>query len=329
MKNEFTYKIPQSKVKEILKLDSLQFQELKRVFNLNTVEPVSFNILRGFISYQKRLNKTDIDIESLKLDEFIVKNDDLKTFEFEKDIPEPKKIKVSRNEILIEKKTIKVQKRKAVKQTISKIKKDSSPKQIGRKARVFTPEEDKKILDFFHSDWYKNQNKNKHKNPYTMQKLCKDLKASDRKVISRRASELGFTNFVLPAASREFTNKELDLLKECLGKYKATKIQSILKENGFKRSIVAINVQVQRLQLSLKLTGKGDLSLRLMAEAFGVDAHFFSNNESRIKKLKPTKTSKELIFTRENIKKYVIENPYDFNMGKVNNKFLIELLTGE
>lgn len=44
--------------------------------------------------------------------------------------------------------------------------------------------------------------------------------------------------------------------------------------------------------------------------------------------LNPTKTNKELIFTRENIKKYVIENPYDFNLGKVDNKFFIELLTG-
>lgn len=321
MKNEQTYLIPQDKVKEILKLDSQEFQELKRVFNLNTVEPVSFNNLRGFISYQKRLNKIDLEIESLKLDEFIVKDDDLKTFE--KDIPEPKKIKIYKP-----KKTV-VKAKTTTTTTVEKVKKTrpTTNNKAGRKARTFTAEEDKKILEFYNSDWYKNQNKNKHKNPYTMEKLCKDLKASDRKIIARRASELGFKNFVIPAASREFTAKEIELLKDCLGKFQATKIREILKQHGFNRSIVAINIQVQRLQLSLKLTGKGDLSLRLLAQGFGVDTHFFSNNEHRMKALNPIKTNKEFIFTRQDIKKYVIENPYDFNMGKVDNKFLIELLT--
>lgn len=321
MKNESIYQIPQDRVREILKLDSLQFQELKRVFNLNTVEPVSFNILRGFISYQKRLNKIDLEIESLKLDEFIVKNDDLKTFE--KDIPEPKKIKIYKEKKVIKKAVEK----KPTTTTVEKLERPKRIKKGGRKARIFTPEEDKKILDFYHSDWYKNQDKKTHKNPYTMKQLCIDLNVNDRKNISQRASELGFTNFVLPSCNKEFSQEEIELLKTCLGKYKTAKIQSIFKLHGFNRSIVAINVQVQRLQLSLKLTGKGDLSLRLLAEGFGVDTHFFSTNEKRMKVLNPTKTSKELIFTRKNIKKYVIENPYDFNMGKVDNKFLIELLT--
>lgn len=67
----------------------------------------------------------------------------------------------------------------------------------------------------------------------------------------------------------------------------------------------------------------------MLAEAFGVDTHFFSDSEERMRALNPAKTNKELIFTRENIKKYVIQNPYDFNLGKVDNKFFVELLTGE
>lgn len=319
MKNEQTYLIPQYKVKEILKLDSQEFQELKRIFNLNTVEPVSFNNLRGFISYQKRLNKIDLEIESLKLDEFIVKDDDLKTFE--KDIPEPKKIKIYKT-----KKTV-VKAKTTTTTTVEKIQRPKRIKKGGRKARLFTADEDKKILEFYHSDWYMNQNKNKHKNPYTMQHLCKDLNINDRKIVAKRASELGFTNFILPGESKEFTAKEKELIKECLGKFQTTKIREILKQHGFNRSIVAINVQVQRLQLSVKLDGKGDLSLRLLANGFGVDTHFFSNHEHRMKALNPIKTNKEFIFTRENIKKYVIENPYDFNLGKVDNKFFIELLT--
>ncbi len=160
-----------------------------------------------------------------------------------------------------------------------------------------------------------------------MQDLCKDLKASDRKMIAIRASELGFTNFILPTGSRDFLPEELELLKKCIGKYQTGKIQKIFKQNGYQRSIVSLNVQLQRYKLSCKLDGRGDLSLRLLSEAFGVDGHFFCDSEARLKILKPTKTNKELIFTRENIKKYIIENPYDFNLGKVDSKFFIELLT--
>ena len=177
MKNDTTYQIPQDRVRDILKLDSLQFQELKRVFNLNTVEPVSFNILRGFISYQKRLNKTDIDIESLKLDEFIVKDDDLKIFE--KDIPEPKKIKIYKEKKVIKKPVEK----KPTTTTVEKLERPKRIKKGGRKAKTFTPEEDKKILEFYNSDWYKNQNKKTHKNPYTMKQLCIDLNVKDMKNI--------------------------------------------------------------------------------------------------------------------------------------------------
>lgn len=198
---------------------------------------------------------------------------------------------------------------------------------IFKKPRVWTPEEDEKILNFYNSDYYKNpQNKNL-KNPYTMKDLCKDLKVKDKKTIVKRASELGFKNFSMPK-QREYSDEEKELLKSCVGKYQTSKIQKIFKEHGYSRSIIALNIEIQRLKLSRKLNGKNELSLRMLAEAFGVDTHFFSDSKERINALNPTKTNRELIFTRENIKKYVIENPYDFNLGKVDNKFFIELLTG-
>lgn len=323
MKNDIVYKIPQIEIQKFFNLDNKEFQELKKQVGINTVEHLNQNNLSCMISFFRKVNnKDDLDIKNFNLKLFEVKEHEEVKLEEIKDIPEPKKIKIYK-----EKKT-KFKKARPIEDVSSLTPTRKINKNRGVRKRIFTEQEDKKILEYYNSDYYKNPQNKSIKKPYTLKDLCRDLGASDRRMIANRASELGFTNFSLPLANRTFTDKELELLKTCLGKYQTSKIQKIFKEHGFTRSIVALNVQIQRLKLSTKLDGRGDLTLRLLSEAFGVDTHYFTDNEARMRALNPTKTNKELIFTRENIKKYVIENPYDINLGKVDNKFFIELLTG-
>uniref|UniRef100_UPI004047323E hypothetical protein n=1 Tax=Aliarcobacter sp. TaxID=2321116 RepID=UPI004047323E len=198
-----------------------------------------------------------------------------------------------------------------------------------RKRRVFTEKEDKKILEYYNSEFYKNNKIELGKKPYTMKDLCIDLNVKDRKVIVQRASELGFTNFVTTKVGNEYTEEELEILKANVGKITTKKIQQLLKEKGYQKSIVSINVKLTRLNLSLKLDGTNDLTLTLLAKALGVDLHNITDNKKLMADVNPEKTKKELIFKRENLKKYIIENPYDLNFGKIDNKFLVELLVGE
>ena len=325
MQNDLTYKIPQSEVMKILKLDPYEFQELKRVFNLNSILPISYKQLRGFIAYQNRVSSTIINIEELKLDNFIINENELKILEKE-EIPYPKKIKVYKTPVKPK------PKRKAEQKTKNKtpIKPKPKPKVYKTKPRkIFTEEEDKKILKFYNSDYYLNPFDKSMKNKYTMTDLCRDVKVKCRKTIARRASELGFTNFKLPMTHRIFTKEEIELLKKYAGKIKTAEIKNIFKKHGYSRSIVSLNVQLRRLDLSCKLDGTNDLSLRMLAEVFGVDTHFFTNNEFRMEALKPVKTNKEFLFKRDKIRDYIINNPYDILLGKIDNKFLIEILTNK
>lgn len=311
------YKIPQDEIKKFLKLDGKKFHEIKKQIGINTIEPLNEKNLTTIISFLNKTGETAPTINEIDLKKYVANEYDICI----KDIPEPRKIKIyKQKKTKVHKVTVKINDEK---EDLEKVVK------VHGKKRIFTAAEDKKILDFYNSVYYKNpQNKNL-KNSYSMQDLCKDLKASDRKMIAIRASELGFTNFILPAANKEFSKEEIELLSSCIGKYQTSKIQKIFKQNGYQRSIVSLNVQMQRHKLSRKLDGKGDMSLRLISEAFGVDHHFFSDSVARLNSLNPTRTKKEMIFTRKNIKKYIIENPYDFNLGKVDNKFFIELLTEE
>ncbi len=388
MKNDITYKIPQSEIQNFFNLNNKDFQELKKQVGINTVEHLNQNNLSCMISFFRKVhNKNDLDIRNFNLKLFEVKESEQIKLEEIKGIPEPKKIKIYKEKKVVLKpkpieqssfisyasmkeasiafnrdrlklyystkrvlsindKCIPFNISKSFQANIRDIKSRFAEKikiylysngetynkiertTVFKQPRIWGKEEDEKILNFYNSEYYKNpQNKNL-KNPYTMKDLCRDLKVGDKKTIAKRASELGFTNFSMPK-QREYSIEEIELLKNCVGKYQTAKIQKIFKEHGFQRSIVALNIQIQRLKLSRKLDGKNELSLRMLAEAFGVDTHFFSDSEERMRTLNPAKTNKELIFTRENIKKYVIQNPYDFNLGKVDNKFFVELLVGE
>lgn len=198
-----------------------------------------------------------------------------------------------------------------------------------RRKIVFTSKCDEKILDYYNSDFYKYHKTIDGKPPYTMKDLCRDLKVKDRKIIAQRASELGFTNFVAPKVGNEYCDEELEILKANVGKINTKKIQQLLKEKGYQKSIVSINVKLTRLSLSLKLDGTNDLTLTLLSKALGIDTHVITDNKNLILQVKPEKTNKELIFTREKLREYIIQNPYDLNFGKVDNKFLVGLLVGD
>lgn len=379
MKEEPIYKMDQEEIQKLLKLSNQEFQDLKRVFNIQTKEPLSFNQTRGFISYLQRTSKVAIKIEDLNLKDFKpVEN--LQITKEILDTPEPKKIKIykeKRQKVILKNKTdvdlFKTQEEAAIAYHLEnkniywainnfeidkkhkfdnsgsfsfnfkKIKKLHPKGKVflftdntyyekitinSRKKISFTPEQDKKILEYYNSDFYKYRKVENGKIPYTMKDLQKDLKVKDRKIIVQRASELGFTNFVVPKIGNEYCEEELKILKENVGKITTKKIQQLLKEKGYKKSIVSINVKLTRLSLSLKLDGTNDLTLTLLAKALGVDAHVITDNKKIMAFLEPEKTKKELIFTREKLKKYIIENPYDLNFGKVDNKFLVDLLVG-
>jgi len=189
--------------------------------------------------------------------------------------------------------------------------------------RVFTKEEDEKILKFYNSDFYLSQRKESFNNPYTCKDLCKELKI-DKKLAAKRASELGFTNFKKPKES-DYSEEELKILEIYASSKTTLEIKRILKEAGFTRSIISINVKLTRLALSRKLNGSGDLNITLLAKAMGVDTHFFTEPK-RLAKLKPTFESNQYVISRNNLRQYIIENPYDFNMAKVDAKFIIDLL---
>ena len=191
--------------------------------------------------------------------------------------------------------------------------------------RVFTEEEDKKILEYYNSDFYKNQNKSNFENPYTIKDLCKDLKA-DKKLIVKRASELGFTNFKKPA-EKDYADRELEILSKNVNIKTPTEIKRLLENEGFKRTIISINVKLTRMNFSLKLNGTGDLNITLLAEAMGVDTHYFTDNKERLKKLNPKFDNNQYIISRRSLREYIINNPYDFNIGKVEPKFFIDLLS--
>lgn len=379
MKKELIYKMDQEEIQKILKLTNQEFQGLKRVFNIQTKEPLSFNQTRGFISYLQKTSKTDIKIEDLNLKDFKpVEN--LQITKEILDIPEPKKIKIykeKRQKVVLKNKTdidlFKTHEEAAIAYRIEnkniywatnsfeidkkhkfdnsgsysfnfkKIKKLHPKGKIflftdnsyyekvtvnSRKKIAFTPEQDKKILDYYNSDFYKYR-KVENGKTYSMKDLQEDLKIKDRKIIAQRASELGFTNFITPKNGNEYSEEELQILKENVGKITTKKIQQLLKEKGYQKSIVSINVKLTRLNLSLKLDGTNDLTLTLLSKALGVDPHAITDNRNLMAKVNPEKTNKELIFTREKLKNYIIENPYDLNFGKIDNKFLIELLTGD
>lgn len=380
MKEEPIYKMDQEEIKKLLKLSNQEFQDLKRVFNIQTKEPLSFNQTRGFISYLQRTSKVAIKIEDLNLKDFKpVEN--LQITKEILDTPEPKKIKIykeKRQKVILKNKTdvdlFKTQEEAAIAYHLEnkniywainnfeidkkhkfdnsgsfsfnfkKIKKLNPKGKVflftdntyyekitinSRKKIVFTPQQDKKILDYYNSDFYKYKKSINGKESYTMKDLCKDLKVKDRKIIVQRASELGFTNFITPKNGNEYSEEELQILKENVGKVTTKKIQQLLKEKGYQKSIVSINVKLTRLNLSLKLDGTNDLTLTLLSKALGVDPHAITDNRNLMAKVNPEKTNKELIFTREKLKNYIIENPYDLNFGKIDNKFLIELLTGD
>ena len=321
MKNEITYQIPQHKIREFLKLDNQKFQELKRQVGINTIEPLSYNNLKALISFSSRLDENVPAIDKFDLKLFEVDENDLKIESFIKDSPEPKKIKIYK-----EKKTKLPKIQRVEEQKEIPIKK---PKINGRTKRTFTPDEDKKILDYYNSDYYKYRKVEKGKKPYSSRDLAADLKVKDKKIIAQRASELGFTNFVNPKDGNEYCEEELKILKENVGRCTTKKIQQLLKEAGYLKSIVSINVKITRLNLSLKLDGSGDLTLTLLSKALGVDTHVITNNKNLMLQVGPEKTNRELIFTREKLREYIIQNPYDFNFGKVDNKFLVELLVGD
>lgn len=379
MKEEPIYKMDQEEIKKLLKLSNQEFQDLKRVFNIQTKEPLSFNQTRGFISYLQRTSKVAIKIEDLNLKDFKpVEN--LQITKEILDTPEPKKIKIykeKRQKVILKNKSdidlFKTHEEAAIAYRLEnkniywainsfeidkkqkfdnsgsfsfnfkKIKKLHPKGKIflftdntyyekitmnSRKKISFTPEQDKKILEYYNSDFYKYRKVENGKIPYTMKDLQKDLKVKDRKIIVQRASELGFTNFVVPKIGNEYSDEEIEILKANVGKITTKKIQQLLKEKGYKKSIVSINVKLTRLKLSLKLDGTNDLTLTLLAKALGVDLHVITDNKNLMSKVKPEKTNKELIFTREKVRDFIIQNPYDLNFGKVDNKFLVDLLIG-
>lgn len=320
MKNEITYQIPQDKIKEFLKLDNQKFQELKKQVGISTVEPLGFNNLKALVSFSSKLGAIVPGVNEFDLKPFEVNEKDISNH-FLQDIPEPKKIKIYK-----EKKT-KVTKPKVEK--LDPIKKTIVKRGNGRVKRTFTPEEDKKILDYYNSDYYKYRKVEKGKKAYSSRELAADLNIKDKKIIRQRASELGFTNFVVPKIGNEYTDEELEILKINVGKITTKKIQQLLKEKGFQKSIVSINVKITRLNLSLKLDGTGDFTLTLLSKALGVDTHMITDNKNLMLEVNPEKTNKEWIFSREKLKQYIIKNPYHLNFGKIDNKFLVELLAGE
>lgn len=388
MKNNYIYKIPQNKIKEILGINQRDWEQLKRVFNIATVEPISFNLLKGLIDYQSKTGKKDIidfsKAKESKLKEFKILEEDfqeIKTPSLEvkkikkSPIKKQKKKVVKKEPVNINPNFIKFTSHKTaakaynqelknvyyslkpaisvayciafdVKKTflknINEVK-EKYPKQKiflysdnttydksqrvhkTKKARVWTKEEDKKILDYYNSDYYKKINLKFIKNPYSMEMLSKDINV-DRKQIAIRASALGFTNFKTKR-EKEYKDEEIEILNKYTGIKSSSQLQKILKSHGFTRSQRSINVKIQRLKLSAKLNGKGDLNLRLLGELLGLDQHSIDRNQKLIEYMQPKRQDGQLLFCRKKLKNFIMENPYEFNLGKVDNKFFIELLT--
>jgi len=384
MKNNYIYKIPQEKVKEILGLDQRSWEHLKRVFNITTIQPISFKQLTGLIDYQSKIGqKENIDFEKAKesrLKEFKIlekdyKKIDIPNMEVKKIKPKPKpKKKIVVEEVIdpnfIKFKSHQATKKAYIKETkvlyyslkpvihlsyatkfdttksfhrnITEIKQRYPKQKIflysdnktfnktkitrkSKKTRIWTSEEDKKIMDYYNSDFYKKQNIKTLKTAYTMKDLAVEISA-DRKQIAIRASALGFTNFKTKR-EKDYKDEEIEILNKYTGIKSSSQLQKIFKENGFTRSQRSINVKIQRLKLSAKLNGKGDLNLRLLGELLGLDPHALDRNEKLMEYMQPKREDGQLLFCRKKLKSFIMENPYEFNLGKVDSKSFIELLT--
>jgi len=194
---------------------------------------------------------------------------------------------------------------------------------ITNKGKEYTKEEDKKILAFYNGPDYADTKK-KTKGGITLKELAAEMKV-DTKSIRNRAIELGFTNFKSPR-EKKWTDPEYELLKKCIGKYNPKKIEIIFREHGFTRGFVAIGIKITRMRLSRALDGSEEMNLKSLAKAMGVDSHFFYDNK-RLKKLKAIEENNQWIMERKNIKEYLINNPYDYSLAKVEPKWYIDIIS--
>lgn len=197
---------------------------------------------------------------------------------------------------------------------------------IANVGRIWTEEEDKKILDFYNSSDYADASKKTKNKSITLKELANEFGVYPGTIRSR-ATQLGFTNFKKPKEPK-WSNEELELLKKCTGKYNPKKISKIFKEHGFTRSFVAIAIKLKRSGFSLKLDGSEEINLKMLSDAMGVDSHFFYDN-NRLDKLNARRENNQIIFEREDIATYLKENPYDYSLAKVEPKWFIEILTAK
>ena len=188
--------------------------------------------------------------------------------------------------------------------------------------KVWTKEEDQKVLNFYNNSDYATARK-KHNGGTTLKELAKEI-GIDTKSIRDRAIKLGFVNFKKPN-DKNWSPEELKLLEKCAGKYNPKKIEKIFREHGFTRGFVGIGIKLTRLGFSRKLSGEKELNLKLLSDAMGVDSHFFYEN-NRLEKLKAKNENNQIIFNIENVGNYLINNPYDYNLSKVEPKWFIETI---
>lgn len=188
--------------------------------------------------------------------------------------------------------------------------------------KQFTPEEDERILAFYNSPDYADTRKKKN-GITTLKQLAKEFNI-DSDSIRLRAANLGFTNFKKPK-EKNWSEAEYKLLEECAGKYNPRKIEKIFREHGYTRGYIAIGIKITRQNLSRLLDGSADMNLKTLSKFMGVEPHYFYDN-NRFEKLMAYEENNQWIISKENVRNYLINNPLDYALRKVDASWFVNLL---
>jgi len=126
---------------------------------------------------------------------------------------------------------------------------------------------------------------------------------------------------------RPWTDEEIHILKKN-AHYAPFTIKKRLEKGGFKRSTTSIVLKRKRMRLLSNLDG---MSACLCAEFFGVNLHWVLNQiKSGALKAETIRKDREgklnYYIKEKNIRKFIITNPNQIDLRKIEKYYLIELL---
>ena len=126
---------------------------------------------------------------------------------------------------------------------------------------------------------------------------------------------------------RPWTDEEIQILKEN-AHYAPLTIKTRLEKKGFKRSTSSIVLKRKRMRLLSNLEG---MSASLCAEFFGVDLHWvlkqISSGALKAEPIRQDREGKVNYYIKEkHIRKFIINNPDQVDLRKIEKYYLIELL---